>query len=265
MILAINIGNTNIRAAVGNQNIIAQTVFYASESDVITQIESGFKGIELKQSEHKESRFGKNIWDIIDDSIIASVVPSRTDIIASSLEKKIGAPSRRINIKQCGNLKVNLYEGLLGEDRVVCCAKALQKFTPPFVVIDYGTATTVNVVTKNGEFAGGAIFPGLQTGLDALTGNTGQLPQISNLDRIKEPITLIGKNTVENLKSGAVIGQACAAEGFISRIEEELNCKLSVIVTGGHGPVVLPYCRFEYIYEPSLLLEGLLMLCASKI
>ncbi|MCL2398885.1 MAG: type III pantothenate kinase [Defluviitaleaceae bacterium] len=250
MILAVNIGNTNIRAAVGNQTIVNQTVFYTTESDVITQIESGL---------------GKDIWDSIEGSIIASVVPTRTNAIISLLEKRIGISARRINIKQCGDLKTNQYEGLLGEDRVVCCAHALQKFSPPFVLIDYGTATTINVVTKNGEFVGGAILPGLQTSLDALTNNTGQLPQISGLDRLENPIPLIGKNTMENLKSGAIIGQACATEEFISRIEKELDCKVSIIVTGGHGPVVLPYCRFKYTYEPSLLLEGLLMLYKNAV
>ena len=241
MILAVNIGNTNIRAAIGCRSIVKQTVFYANGGCLIDEIEAGLGAV----------------WDKIEGSIIATVVPGNTDMVVSALKNKTGRPVKRIDKNNCGNLRIDRYEGLLGEDRIVCCARALQKFSPPFVVIDYGTATTINVVNGCGQFIGGAILTGLQTGLDALTRNTAQLPQIN---AVKEKVPLIGKNTVENLQSGAVIGLACAAEGFLNRIEDEMGCKMPVIVTGGHSPVILPYCRFDYIHEPSLLLEGLLAL-----
>jgi len=241
MILAVNIGNTNIRAAIGGQSIIKQTVFHSDEGCVTDLIEAGLGAI----------------WDQIEGTIIATVVPEHTDMIVSALEKKTKRPVKRIDKNHCGHLRVDRYEGLLGEDRIVCCAQALRKFSSPFVVIDYGTATTINVVNGDGEFIGGAILTGLQTGLDALTRNTAQLPPIST---VTEQIPLIGKSTVENLLSGAVVGLACATEGFLTRIEEEMGCKMPVIVTGGHGPIILPYCRFDYIHEPSLLLEGLLAL-----
>ena len=241
MILAVNIGNTNIRAAIGCQDIINQTVFHIDEGCVTDQIEAGLG----------------EIWDKIEGSIIATVVPEHTDMVMSALKHKTGRPVKRIDKKHCGGLRVDSYEGLLGEDRIVCCARALQKISPPFIVIDYGTATTINVVNGSGEFIGGAILTGLQMSLDALTRNTAQLPQIN---AAKEKIPLIGKNTMENLQSGAIIGLACATEGFLNRIEEEMGCKMPVIVTGGHSPVILPHCRFDYIHEPSLLLEGLLAL-----
>ena len=242
MILAVNIGNTNIRAATDDGR---DTVFYASEAlsadNMIEQIESGLG----------------SIWSQIQGSIVATVVPSQTDMMVTALQDKTGHPVRRIDIKNCGTLRVNRYEGLLGEDRVVCCMRALQKFSPPLIVIDFGTATTINIVNSGSEFLGGAILIGLQTGLDALNRNTAQLPPA---DTIPGEIPFIGKNTIENLHSGAVIGLACATEGFIRRIEEDLG-KVSVIVTGGHAPVILPHCRFNYVYEPKLLLEGLLSLC----
>ena len=241
MILAVSIGNTNIRVAAGLLSI----VFYANEDNLIEKIEAGLGPV----------------WDKIEKSIIASVVPEKTDMIVTALECKTRKPVRRINIKNCGNLRTDRYNGLVGEDRVVCCAAALYKFTAPLVVIDYGTATTVNVVNRDGEFIGGAILPGLMTGLDALAHNTAQLPQI---EKIEGTVKLIGKNTVENLQSGAVIGQACAVEGFIRRIEKELGQKISVIVTGGHAPDILPYCQFECVHEPALLLEGLLALGAQS-
>jgi len=241
MILAVNIGNTNIRAAIGQHGKIdSQAVVYADEG--IKQIEAGLI----------------SNWDKIQNSIIASVVPSKTEAIIKTLEEKINKPVKRIDIRNCGTLKTDAYAKPLGEDRVVCCARALQKFSPPFVVIDFGTATTINLVNSKGEFIGGAILTGLQTSLDALTKNTDQLPQI-NFENIGK-IHLIGKNTIENLHSGAVIGLACATEGFINRMQKELAITLQIIVTGGHAPYVLPYCDYDYVHEPSLLLEGLLNL-----
>jgi len=239
MILAVNIGNTNIRAAIGQHgNIKTQAVVYAEEG--IQQIEANLS----------------LAWDKIEDSIIASVVPSKTEAIIKFLEEKIQKPVKRINIRNCGDLKTDSYAKPLGEDRVVCCARALQKFSPPFVVIDYGTATTINIVNACGEFIGGSILVGLQTGLDALTKNTKQLPQIYAATAGEIP--LIGKNTTENLQSGAIFGLACATEGMVNKMQKELNCGFKIIVTGGHAPYILPYCDFDYIHEPSLLLEGLL-------
>ena len=240
MILAINIGNTNIRAAIGNGGIEAQTVFYAHTDNIIDHLQEGFG----------------DIWDKIKGSIIATVVPEQEGKVMKALQDKIKKPVKRVDVRNCGNLRTDKYKGLLGEDRVVCCARALQKYAVPLAVIDFGTATTINVVDKEGEFIGGAILPGLRTGLDALVRNTAQLPPIT----VGKSIPLIGKNTTENLESGAVIGLACAVEGFLGRIEKELGYEISVVVTGGHAPVILPYCQFEYSHEPVLLLEGLLSL-----
>jgi len=246
MRLAVNIGNTNIRAALGDKdNIIAQTVFYVDEGQVTDLIEAGL---------------GNDIWHKIKETLIATVVPSYTETVMTAIEAKTKKPVKRLNINKLGDLKIDQYQSVLGEDRAVCCARALQKYSPPFVVIDYGTAATINVVNGEGEFLGGAILPGLHTGLKALTSKTAQLPDIEKFDT---NIPVIGKNTLQNLQSGAAIGLACATEGFLSRIEEELGKKskeIKVIVTGGHGPVILPYCRFSYFHDPSLLLEGLLSL-----
>lgn len=246
MILAVSIGNTNIRAAIGTSNELkSQTVFYANNCSIIEQIEASFGPI----------------WGQVEGSILASVVPQKTDIIVTALANKTGYPVTRVNIKKCGSLNTNAYEGLLGEDRAVCCYSALQKFAPPFVVVDFGTATTINVVNTNGELIGGAILPGLLTGILALSKNTAQLPSIKD---IPKDVPLIGKNTHENLISGAVNGLSFAVEGFVNKITNQYNLnKPKVIATGGHAPVVLPYCQFEYNHEPSLLLEGLLSLGAK--
>ena len=241
-ILAVSIGNANFRVAAGSRDAIEkQAVIFANE---------GFAAVD-----QIEARLGIQ-WEQIEGSIIASVVPAHTDVVAAALEKKIGQPAQRIDACNCGKLRTEAYEGLLGDDRLVCCARALQKYKEPFVIVDFGWAVTINVVSNNGEFLGGAIMPGLTESLDALAKSTALLPRVGWIGEVK----VIGKNTQKEMQSGAVIGLACAVEGFLQRIEEELAEKPSVIITGGHSPVILPHCRFKYDYEPDLLMEGLLSL-----
>ena len=244
MILAVNAGNTTIRAALGQKNgpPHSQIVFCAKNLD---------EAVLVRQI---EERLGADIWGRIQGSILASVVPEYREIIKAVITHKTGRPVQRVDTLNCGSLKTGQYEGLLGEDRAVCCAQALKKFAPPLVVIDCGTATTVNVVNESGEFLGGAIMAGLQTGLDSLARKTAQLPAIKGGSG---EISAIGKNTEECLLSGAVIGLAAAIEGYVERIAEHLNAVPKIILTGGHAELVLPHCRFDYIHEPLLLLEGL--------
>ena len=246
MNLAVNIGNTNIRAALGDTDNYSQAVFYLS------------KDMGKENFIHEiERKLGNDVWDKASRSIIASVVPAYTNLVVEILEQKTGGPVARVDINNCGKLDISRYKGKLGEDRAVCCAGAMYKHKPPFVLIDFGTATTFNVVNKDGIFMGGAIMAGLQTGLKALAESTAQLPAMSNM---WEKPKVIGTDTMENLLSGAILGTAGAAEGFIDRIKAEIGEEIKVVATGGHAPAVLPVCRFPYIHEPSLLLEGLLSL-----
>jgi type III pantothenate kinase len=259
MILAVNIGNTNIRAAVKDTaqlsgGKISQAVFYTRDV-----FDSGFFISET------ENGLGADIWGKISGSIVASVVPKNTEAVVCVLEEKTGKPVKRVNVRACGALKMEKYSGLLGDDRAVCCAMALEKFKPPFIVIDCGTATTVNAVDESGRFLGGAILTGLQTGLAALTGNTAQLPIITGLmENGSADISVIGGNTKDCMISGAVFGSAGALEGVVRRISEEIGVSPEVIVTGGHAPVILPHLTCEFAYEPSLLLDGLFYLSENE-
>jgi type III pantothenate kinase len=255
MILAVNVGNTNIRAAVadcsaGNYPIITSRIIFFADG----------LSTETRMVEEIEKGLGADIWGKIEGSIISSVVPRQSAAVEAAIISKTGRAAKRIDINNCGRLRLGDYKGLPGEDRIVCCAQALKKYEPPFIVIDFGTATTVNVVDKNGNFIGGAISAGLQIGLDALVRNTAQLPEIDGMAGGSESIKVIGSGTAECLLSGAVIGVAAAAGGFVSRIEEEMGAELPVIITGGHARVILPHYRNKYIHEPDLLLEGLFSL-----
>ena len=124
------------------------------------------------------------------------------------------------------------------------------------MIVDMGTATTVSVVDEKKRYLGGMILPGVRVSLDALTSRASQLSGIS----IEEPKRLIGKNTVDCMKSGILYGNAAAVDGIIDRIEEELGQKVTAIATGGMSKKIIPHCRREIIQDEDLLLKGLLVI-----
>ena len=250
MILALNIGNTNIHAAIGENQPERQVVAYLHE---LPTGESFVRFI--------EQNFGRDVWERLEGSIVASVVPERTPGIVEMIQSKTGALPMRVGTDSPGGLCLSRYKNTPGEDRIVSCVGALQTHSAPLIVIDFGTASTINVVDAGSRFIGGAILPGPYIGLDALASKTAQLPKIENLD---EAAPLIGTGTRENLISGAVLGAAFAAEGYVRRIKQQIGQDAPVIVTGGHAPIILPYCEFEYIHQPNLLLSGLFALAADE-
>ena len=130
---------------------------------------------------------------------------------------------------------------------------ALHKHKPPLILIDMGTATTVSVLDEKGGFLGGAIMAGVNLSLNALNSGTSQLPKID----LHNPGKVIGRNTDECMKSGAVYGTACMIDGMIDRVEKELGRKTTVIGTGGLAPVIMRHCTHEILLEDDLLLLGL--------
>ena len=120
-------------------------------------------------------------------------------------------------------------------------------------IIDMGTATTICVVDEKKNYIGGAIIPGMRIAADTLTARTAQLPKIS----LEPPAKLIGKNTVDCMKSGVFYGNVALIDGMLDRIEEEMGQKLHVIATGGLAKALIPYCRHEITLDDALLLKGL--------
>ena len=246
MILAVNIGNTNIRAALGKSEPHCECVAYWEEVPT---------GEELTR--FLEARLGGGLWQDIEGCIIASVVPKKTPFVIDAIRAMTSAPLRRVDFASLRGLSVAGYQGPPGEDRIVACVGAMQKYGTPLILIDFGTATTVNVIDEAGQFLGGAILAGLHISLEALAGRTAQLPLI---EQLHGEIPVIGRSTRDNLISGAVLGEAFAVEGYVARLRKTLGEKASVIVTGGHAPTILPHCAFGHIHEPNLLLSGLFAL-----
>lgn len=146
--------------------------------------------------------------------------------------------------------------GQLGADLVADAVAGLAEYPVPFIVIDMGTATTVSVVNEKKQYIGGMILPGVRISLDALTSRASQLSGIS----LEAPKRIIGKNTIDCMKSGLLYSNAAALDGIVERIEEELGQKTTVIATGGLAKKVIPHCKREIILDEDLLLKGLLVI-----
>ncbi len=196
----------------------------------------------------------------ISGAIIGSVVPTLTGLICESIKKftsetftgkilVIGQDNVDLNI----DLKVQ-NKNEVGCDRIINSIAGFKKFGGNLIIIDFGTATTFDVVGKSGEYLGGVIAPGINLSLKALHDMTAQLPKIS----VKAQKNVIGKNTIEAMNSGAFFGYISLIEGMIVKIEKELEHKTTRIITGGLAELFKDALKNEVeYYEPDLTLEGL--------
>ena len=192
--------------------------------------------------------------DVIEGSIIASVVPQVLNSMQTAIKKLTGKTSLVVGpgLKTGLNIKIE-NPAQTGADLVVGNVAALREHKPPLIVIDMGTATTMTVLDETGALIGGCICPGVKISLDALTERTALLPGL----QLDQPKKAIGRNTIDCMRSGIMMGAACMIDGMINRMEEELGYETTVIATGGIAKFVLPMCRKEIIYDKDLLVKGL--------
>ncbi|MEA2279855.1 MAG: type pantothenate kinase [Solirubrobacteraceae bacterium] len=141
----------------------------------------------------------------------------------------------------------------IGPDRLVNAVAGYEKVGGPCVVVDFGTAVTHDVVSAGGEYLGGVIFPGVEISLDALSERAAALPKID----LVEPRTLVGKSTVDAIRSGVLFGFAAMVDGIIARLREQLGAELRTIATGGLAPIIVPYCDAIDGVDDQLTLTGL--------
>ncbi len=246
MILAIDIGNTSITVGcfAGEKICFAErlsTDLTRTELEYAVSIQSI---LELYQIDKGNIRGG----------IISSVVPPLTKVVELAVKKII---HRQIKIVGPGvktGLNIQMDQpAQVGSDRIVNAVAAIEAYEAPVIVIDLGTATTISLIDEKKNYAGGMILPGVATALGALANKTSQLPGIS----MEPPRKVIGKNTVDCMKSGIIYGSAACIDGMIERIEEEIGKKASLVATGGLAQTIIPHCKKEIEIDETLLLKGL--------
>jgi len=190
----------------------------------------------------------------IEGCIISSVVPQVLNSFQSAIKKLTGKVSLVVGPGIKTGLDIRLENpGQTGADLVVADVAALREHKPPMIVIDMGTATTMAVLDKDGAHIGGCIMPGVRISMDALTDKTALLPGL----QLDQPKRAIGRNTVDAMRSGIMMGAACMLDGMVERMEQELGCKTTVIATGGIAKFIIPLCKTPIIYDKDLLIKGL--------
>lgn len=199
------------------------------------------------------SRFPKSLKAEL--AIISSVVPALNGVLRTSLRRR---GIRKIHFI---SLKTDLGIGIrypnprtIGADRLANAAAAFQLFGGPCVAIDFGTAVTFDIISKKGEYVGGVICPGLRSMTDYLHEQTALLPRIS----LKEPRRMVGKSTVEAMRTGAVVGFRGLISEILGDLKKELRAtRLPVVATGGYSRLIAGKVKGISAVRPKLTLEGL--------
>ena len=246
MILTVDIGNSNI-------------VLGGVEGDSIA-LEARLRTDITKTSDEYciDLKMILDVYNVapseIEGTIIASVVPQVLNSMQTAVKKLTGKESLVVGpgLKTGLNIKVE-NPSQTGADLVVGSVAALREHKPPLIIIDMGTATTMTVLDENGALIGGCICPGVKISMAALTARTALLPGL----QLDQPKKAIGRNTIDCMRSGIMMGNACMLDGMVERMEAELGSKATVIATGGIAKFIVPMCKTPIIYDKDLLVKGL--------
>ena len=246
MILAVDIGNTNI--VIGCMD--GEKVCF------VERVSTNQANTELEYVVEFRALF--DLYRIgvedITGSIISSVVPPLNNIVKSALEKLFHNAPLLVGPGLKTGLNILMDNpAQLGSDLVVNAVAGLHYYGAPIIMIDMGTATTISVVDGKKNYIGGMILPGVKVSLDSLVNRTSQLPRIS----LEPPKKVIGRNTIDCMKSGTVMGQAACLDGMIERIYDELGYEAPVVATGGLAGSIVPYCKRKIVCDNELTLKGL--------
>ena len=246
MLLAIDIGNTNIViGCIQDDKILFEARIATDRTRTSDQY-----GVEIK---NMLEAFGVKKEELR-DCIISSVVPPVFNSVRTGVIKIIGKQPIVVGpgLKTGLNIQVDM-PSQVGSDRIVIAVAALAEYEAPLILMDLGTATTIEVVEQGNVYMGGVIIPGVKVSVDALPSRAAQLPGIS----LDQPKNVIGKHTVDCMRSGIMYGTAGMIDGIVDRMEEELGHKSTLVATGGMAQFITPLCKYDIILEKDLLLKGL--------
>lgn len=249
MIICIDVGNTNIKYAIYKEEELKFSFRVATDlkktsDEYGAQLSSMLETNGVRLSE-------------ITGGIISSVVPSLDYTIDKMCKLYLGIEAMHIapGLKSGLNLRCDDAREV-GADRIVNCVSAIVEYgcNKPMIVIDFGTATTFNIISENNEFIGGVIAPGIKGSLDSLVNGTAKLPRVE----IEAPKSIIARNTVTNMQAGIVFGFAGLVEYIVKRIKKELKApEIITIATGGFSNVISKEIECIDVVDKLLTLKGL--------
>jgi|SRR5690348_1456119 type III pantothenate kinase len=242
-LLVVDVGNTNIVLGIYRGNELAGSWRLATSRDR-TADEYGILAQQLL------GEFASSL----DGAIVSSVVPPLNFSIQSMIEQRFGLEPLFVEPGVKTGIAIHVDNPQeVGADRIVNCVAAFERYGGPSIIVDFGTATTFDVVTENAEYVGGVIAPGISISAEALFARASRLPRVD----IRRPPTVIGTNTVVNMQSGLYFGYLGLVDGILARMKTELPPLKKVLATGGLAPLLAR--DSEHIEEvvDDLTLEGL--------
>jgi len=246
MLLCIDIGNTNITLGLYTGDQPGPHWRLATTHDRMPD-EFGVQLLGLLG--HKKIAPEK-----VDCAVIASVVPQLTERWIQVCETYLGCSPLVVDANTKTGVKILIDNPQsVGADRIVDVAAAHRLYGGPACIVDFGTATTFDAVSNEGDYLGGAISPGIGIAADALAQRTAKLPQVD----IAAPPNPIGRNTVHAMQSGLLFGYIGLVEGMVARFRDELGSEMKVIATGGLAELIAKHTEVLEIIAPWLTLDGL--------
>ncbi len=249
MLLLVDIGNTNITIGVSNGGQLVSN-WRLSTRDGITADE--FWVLLRSLLETSDISF-----DTIEGFALSSVVPNLTPVVQRAVEKRLGVPFVNVTSDLDLGLEVR-YDPpqAVGADRLCNAVAGHARYGGPLAIVDFGTATTFDIVSRDDAYLGGIIAPGPQTTIAILHAAAAKLPAVE----LVFPPSLIGRNTEESIQAGIMLGGVAMIDGLVRQLRNMLGEDLRAIATGGLGRVFLPRLETVEAVEPTLTLDGLRMI-----
>lgn len=249
MLLTIDIGNTNLTLGLYDENnLVAHWRLATDHARMPDEYGLQFQGILANANQNKKDLTG---------ICLASVVPQLTSRVVQACGEYLECEPFIVDVGIRTGIKVKYDDPrAVGADRIADAAAVMQLYGGPACVIDFGTATTFNAITQNGEYLGGAITAGINLATEALFTHAAKLPHID----LQRPPSIIGRNTVHAMQSGLLFGYVSMVEGMVNRFRKELGPEMKVIATGGLATVVARETDVIQIIAPWLTLDGLRIL-----
>lgn len=254
MILVVDVGNTNITCGVYQEEELKATFRLMSKTPrtsdeygmMLTELLS-MKGIAASE---------------IEGTIVSSVVPDVMHSLTGGLVRYIGTEPLVVGPGVKTGIKITTENPrAIGADRIVDAVAAYEKYGGPVLVIDYGTATTYDLVTEDGCFSAGITAPGIRISAEALWEKAAKLPKIE----IKKPKSILAQETISSMQAGLMYGQIGQTEYIVKKVKEETGLtNLKVVATGGLGRVISDETESIDIYDSALTLEGLRLIYAKN-
>jgi type III pantothenate kinase len=250
MLLAVDVGNTNVTCGLFVGSDLVHTFRLGSLRDRTAD--------EFAALLHQLLTLGGVSSSDVSAAVIASVVPSITDMIALAIDKTLVRDPLVVGALGVDSGLTILYDSPadVGADRIVNAVAAFARHPNGAMVVDFGTATTIDCVSPRGEYLGGVIVPGVDISLQALVARAAKLGSV----RLVAPPSVLGRNTPHAMQAGIVYGYAALVDGLVLRLRKELEFDCEVLATGGLAHLIVPHTTTVVAIEPDLTLIGLRLL-----